>query len=213
MTGERAVIVIGGHPKFDDVTQCWRTSKFNEPGRSDSPGDRLRIDAAAVLAYDCPEWVFIPTGGKGQLQGVLPAALSIADIMTGELVYTGVSRDRILKEDNSGNTWSQLLRTQQIIEAWQLDQPVSILSNGWQLPRIVAMLERAPRLDYFRELQVKGQLGVMSAENVLVKYDTEDWKIVVVAAYLSDNVRACIVREAEGVQQIMEGTYNFVLRS
>lgn len=215
MDKETVVVVIGGGLVPDTASRLgWRTTRFNDWGDNFGVlGDRLRVDASVVLAHDYSEWMFMPSGGQGQLAGIMPEALSIADVLEGEMVESGVSKDRIIKERSSGNTWSQLRRTQNMIEAWQLDQRILILSNTWQLPRIIAMILRAPGLDYFRTLQVNGQLGYLSAEDILTSHDPDKWRLFVEGAYDSERMKERIARDAEGVRQIMEGTYNFILRS
>lgn len=211
MTEETVIALLTGDLTRDGATGLWRTTRFGEQGESGGVGgDQLRVEASAYLGTEHRDWFFIISGGQGRLKNVL-GAQSIAGIVQSELVASGISRDRMFLEETSGNTWSQLIKIQEMIDSWQFDQRIVIVSSRWHTPRVEAMIEYAPRLDGLRTLSGLCQLSVVSAESVLTAHDPEHWKPVIEAAYQAEAMKACVARNAGGVAQIMDGTYSFQL--
>jgi hypothetical protein len=185
---------------------------FNEADDFGVMVDYLRIHAAAVLARQYPELMFITSGGKGQLSGVANLPF-ISEVMMEEMMALGVSRDRIFLESNSGNTYSQLFRIQEMVVGWGLGEDLVLVSNLWQLERMKAMIDYAPQLGTLRRAMVIHRLDLVSAEKILIADDPATWSRLIQEAYATEKVRERVGLEMKGVIDIMAGTYEFVLRS
>lgn len=196
------IYILGGGLIFGDGV--WRTTHFNEQGDAfGALGDRLRVDAAAVLAQQYLDAFLVASGGKGQLRDN-PSAPTIASVLKGELVALGVSEERILEESNSNNTYQQLLELVQLRKAhgWQ---QVDVLTNTWHIPRAVAFLETAKELSTL----VDENIRVVSAEEILVAHDREKWEAAIQTAYSDVAMEERYAREEQGIMAIKNGTYVF----
>ena len=53
----------------------------------------------------------------------------------------------------------------------------------------------------------KIEVELVSAEDVLIEHNPEEWKEIIDSAYKSEEMKKRIKQEEEGVSQIIEGTY------
>ena len=170
-----------------------------------SPGGKLHIYAAAVLAKRDPNMMIFTGGGKGY--GVLPGTPEdrplLAEILRDELLEAGVSLERIVLEYNSNNTYQELLELAKLVER-EHPKSVGIVACRWHIPRIRAMLEvKLP------ELMASTAIEFVPAEDVLIEADSNTWQTLVDDAYKSDWLAARMQMEAHGTKQIRDGTYSF----
>lgn len=193
---DAALFVLGGWPRPDHAG-VWRSSLFEDGGI----GDRLRVEAAALVYKDCPQRIVV-TGGKGKLAYVAGAP-ACASVMKRELFELGVPAEDIFEELGSGNTYEQL----QFIKAALAQFPVShlrILSNRYHLARIDAFLNDDPQL---REWCAQRRIEVEAAEDVVLEHDRLRWHRLITEAYSSPAMRERIEQENRGVRAILSGSY------
>lgn len=193
---EQALFVLGGWP-IADAQGFWHSSLFE----NGSIGDRLRVEAAAVLYRADPQRVIV-TGGEGKLAH-LPQATACASVMRRELIELGVPDGDILEETKAANTYEQL----QFIKYAFVQFPIStlrILSNHYHLPRIDAFLTSDIEL---RDWCAGGQIQMQAAEDVLIQHDFSRWSLLITEAYASTAMHQREEQEFEGVRAIRAGTY------
>lgn len=204
------IVVLGGGLKKD--ANGWRTTNFNDEGDNfGSLGDRLRVDAAYELYKDFfkkkRNFLLLASGGRGQLRNV-PDAPTVASVIKKELLAMGIPGEKILLEENSNNTYQQLQQLIFIIQNLHLKNCL-ILSNGWHLSRIQAMIEYGPGLDFLKEGLTADSITLVSAEEVLLDRDQERWGKFIGDAYNTQGMKERLALEKEGANQIKKGTYKF----
>lgn len=198
----KAVLVLGGGMRKDNKG-IWHTTNFGESGdKNGEIGDRLRVEAAAILFKNEPEISLIVSGGKGQLSDV-PDAPPVAEILKKELWEKGVPEENMIKETESYNTFQQLKNLKNIIKENKL-QRIKILSNGWHLPRVKAMLEN---LEELKDLKKMVNIEFVSAEEVLIENKPELWKEKIELAFASKSMAERIEKEKKGVEDLQKGNY------
>ena len=193
---KQALFVLGGWPQ-PDARGAWHSSLFDNGGI----GDRLRVEAAAVLYRSRPQLIVV-TGGKGKLAH-LAEAVPCASVMKGELIELGVSAADIAEELDAGNTCEQL----QFIKTAFARLPVTslrILSNRYHLPRIGAFLSSDEQL---REWCARGCVRVLAAEEILLDHDPARWQKLIAEAYASPAMQERVQQEERGIRDICAGTY------
>ncbi len=202
MNKKEAIIILGGG--LVNENDKWRTANFTEGDNFGASGDRLRVVAGKYWHSNYPDKLIIVSAGKGQYQNI-PDAPTVAEVMKKELMALGVSASIIEKEEKSGNTWQQLQIVKKIMADKGLDK-LFIMSNEWHLPRVQAMIEVDITLN---NLFHQGKIELISAEQLLLKYASEEWREIIKAAGQSEAMQKRIALEQEGVRQIKEGTYKF----
>ena len=191
-----ALFVLGGWPR-PDRQGVWRSSLFDNGGI----GDRLRVEAAAVLYHAAPKPVIV-VGGKGKLADVAEAP-PCASVMHRELVELGVPAANIRQELNSGNTFEQLQFIRTAISQFGI-VGLRILSNRYHLARIDAFLKSDATL---ADWCARGHIQLQAAEDVLLANDPSRWSLLIAEAYASKEMQKLKEREEEGVRAIQAGTY------
>ena len=197
-----AIVILGGGLK-KDADGRWRTTNYDESGDNFGvSGDRLRVVAANYLYKNNQEQLIIASGGKGQLKNI-PGAPAVSEVLKRELIELGVPEEKIIEENNSGNTYEQLKEIKKIISEKKLKN-IIILSNGWHLPRIKEMLEQFEELKQIFDLT---KVEFLSAEKICLEHDKEAWQEIIEKAYKSEMLKKRIELEQKGVQDIKEGRY------
>ena len=127
---------IHGSPQVMIVLGC----QLREDGPSQLLRDRL--DAALGYWQAHPEGTILLSGGQGPNEPV-----SEAQGMADYLAAHGVPRGQMLLEEQSRNTWQNLLYSWETLEAAGLDprQEVVLVSNGFHLARARLLWERVRR--------------------------------------------------------------------
>lgn len=200
MQKEKNVIaIIGGGLKKENGK--WRTTNFNEGDNFAVQGDRLRVVASSYFYKNNPDLLMIVLGGKGQYKDI-PNAPTVASIIKKELVKLGVLAEKIIKEEQSGNTWQQLQELKNVIAEQELVD-VIVISNEYHLPRIKAMIEKDIDL---KKMYEDGKIKLQSAEEVVIKYEPEQKKEIE-RVYQSKAMQERIALEQKGVRDIKEGRY------
>lgn len=202
---KNAIAVLGGGLVKEKGK--WRTTDFNESDNFGAMGDRLRVTAADYLFKKDPEQIIIVLGGKGQLKDI-PGALAVSRVIKQELVDLGVPADKIIKEEESRDTYQQLMELKKIIQGRKVEKAV-IISNKYHLPRLKAMIKRCPKLLALKKMLAVSRLKLKSAEEVVVKHDSKIWQKIIIEAYSSSAMKERIKLEKKGVKDIKEGRYKF----
>ena len=197
------IVVLGG-AMIKGENGIWRTSNYNEPGDKFGPqGDWMRVVAAAYLCRR-PEDFIIVSGGAGQLCDVAGAP-PVSSVIKKELIELGVPREKIIEESQSGSTYQQLLELKRLAAELKPEK-VIIVSNGWHLPRIRAMIEYCAELkEFFQQIN----FDLISAEKVAIENEPERWEKIIENAFKSEGMQRRIALEEKGVQDIKEGKYKF----
>jgi len=196
---KKAVAIIGGG--LIKEKSKWHTTNFNEGDNFAVQGDKLRVVAANYLYNDNPELLIIASAGKGQYKNI-PDAPTVAEIIKDELVEFGVPEEKIIKEEQSGNTWQQLQELKKIIKKKELDN-IIIVSNKYHLPRIQVMIKKDRD---FKKMFDAAKIKLQSAEEVVIKHDPEQKKEIE-SVYKSKAMQERIALEQKGIRDIKEGRY------
>ena len=133
-TGARTEIAQGeGAPEVMVIFGC----QVKPWGPSELLQDRL--DAALTYLDDHPDMTVVVSGGQGPDE-----PMSEAQCMYDYLVEHGVDGERIVLEDNSGNTWENIQYTQALFQDGTVESTGKILavSNGFHLARIRLLWNR-----------------------------------------------------------------------
>ena len=98
-----------------------------------------RLDEALTYLEGHPDMTVIVSGGQG-----LDEHTSEAACMRDYLVRAGLDEKQILVEDQSHNTWQNMICSAQLMEEHDLDmeQGVLIVSNGFHLTRARMLWDR-----------------------------------------------------------------------
>ena len=98
-----------------------------------------RLDEALTYLEGHPDMTVIVSGGQG-----LDEHASEAACMRDYLVRAGLDEKQILVEDQSHNTWQNMICSAQLMEEHDLDmeQGVLIVSNGFHLTRARMLWDR-----------------------------------------------------------------------
>lgn len=92
-----------------------------------------RLDKALEYLEEHPEVIVVVSGGQGEDE-----PMSEAQAMGNYLLEQGIDQERILLEDQSGNTLENLTMTRALLEAegYDVTQDMIVVSNGFHLTRI-----------------------------------------------------------------------------
>jgi len=202
MIYKKAIIILGGGLVKDKQTDRWRTTNYDEGDNFGVQGDRLRVIAADYLFKDNPEQVIIALGGKGQLKDI-PDAPTVSEVIEKELLELEVPGEKIIKEEESGNSWQQLMGMKKLINELGLED-CKIISNKFHLPRLKAMAELDSDL---KKIMDSSNIDFKSAEEILLKYNPEEWQNEIESVYKSEAMKERIKMEEKGIKDIKDGKY------
>lgn len=201
------IAILGGGLKKDG--RKWRTTNFDEGDEFGCLGDRLRVVAGSYLYRDRekanPNLLMVASGGRGQLEKV-PGAPTLAEVISEELADLGVPAEKILKENQSANTYQQLRELDNLVLNRGLTK-FFIISNEYHLPRVQAMIELAPGLYNLRNLRLNNSLFLESAEKIVLSRERFQWEDVIKRVYATEAMKERVRLEESGVAKIRAGTY------
>lgn len=182
---------------FRESDGKWRTTNYGEGDNFGISGDRLRVEATAILYKQDPNQIIIVSGGKGQLKDVVDAPC-ISTILKSELMELGIPNTAIVEERVSGNSYQQLLTLKKLQE--HLFFFTQIITNIWHIPRTKALTDHIGLEN----------VEFVGAEKIVSLNDPEKWNPIIKSAYSSDALKKRIAIEKKGIEDIKAGTYNFV---
>lgn len=110
-----------------------------------------RLDAALDYLQEHPDMTVVVTGGQGDDEYI-----SEAQCMYDYLTAHGIEAERILREDQSRNTWQNVNLTKELLEeeGVEAEGGVVLVSSGFHLTRIRLLWSRAEGV---------GPVGVLAA--------------------------------------------------
>lgn len=191
-TSDRALLFILSGSLRKDVAGVWHTTMWGDQSEFLVLGDRLRIEAGALLYKHNPETQIVVLGGCGTL--CVAGAPVMSSVMKRELVELGVPADTITEESITRNTMEQVRYIQSLVTSHLPSGELVILSNQYHLPRIQAMLGAS-------------SAKLLGAEDVLLQYDPEKWRGVIETAEQSSRMKEIIAAERQGVEAWRKGEY------
>jgi len=203
---QQAIAILGGGLKWERGR--WRTTNFDEKGNKPSAlGDRLRVVAAAHLYHKNPKQIMIASGGRGHAK-IGSKEPAVATIIVKELKEIKVPPDKIIVEAKSKNTYDQLIAIQNIMSKNSIAS-ITIISNKYHLPRLKTMINHFPELRDLKKKSDGRQLVLRSAEEIVLRYNKEEWQEIIKNAYNSAGIKRRIHLEQKGVEDIKKGKYKF----
>ena len=199
------IIAILGGGVIKGPDGVWCSLDFKSGGALyDAPGSYERVVATSFLWKENQDAFVVVLGGKGQMKNILDAP-TLAEVIARELRELGVPEEKIIEERESGTTYQQLLALVKITKENSAEK-ITIVSNRYHLPRVLAMVHHAPELQEFSLLNIMFQ----PAEDVLIANEPEKWKESIDFVYSSVEMKALTEKEKKGIQQIREGRYKFI---
>ena len=189
-----------------DVKGSWVSTDLTPADNAlGSPGGKLRVYATAFLVNKHPGSFVITGGGKGYdvLSGTPENRPLLAEILLDELIEEGVSKDRIILETNSNNTFQELHEILRIVKDKEIKQ-LCIITNRWHVERLGAMISSK-----YAELRSMADVSILAAEDILLAAEPLKWEEQIREAYESDWMHERLEMESRGALQIKAGTYKF----
>lgn len=126
-----AIIIISAYQKPKSQKLTIVVLGCQVKGSSPSKSLKRRLDTALAFSNDNPETIFIVSGGKGDDEKI-----SEAECMFNYLTKNGVSESRIIKEDTSTNTLSNLRNSKKIIQDFELPKDIVTITDFYHQLRV-----------------------------------------------------------------------------
>ncbi len=203
---KNAIAVLSAGVKKNNAGKWVSTDLTKEDNKLGAPGGKLRVIAASYLYKEYPEAIVIAIGGRGwDVKDDESSRPDLSEILKRELMELGVPKYGILEENKSNKTFEQLKELKKIIDCEKFSE-TTIITNDYHLARVKAMMEYDNELN---ELIVSGRIALQSAEDILLKYDKENWQNTIEKMYNSEEMKKRIEMENKGVEQIKKGVYKF----
>lgn len=203
MNNKEILVIFGGGILVDKEGK-WHTDSdealdiFGKTSNS-----RWRVEAAKYLFNDAHKQIIVASGLKGVYRDLSNFPV-ISSVIKSELVELGIPSESIIEERHSGNTLEQLKEIAKIINSYK-PTTISIISNEWHLPRISAFMRKDRKLSV-----VFKSANLISAEDVLIKYDSQKWLKRIETDRNSEIYKDRKSLEKRGVQDIENEVYKGV---
>jgi hypothetical protein len=157
---------------------------------------KTRVIAAAQLGRVHQKAVLVTTSR------VEPDFPSHASVMATELIRYGIPLGRILLEEQSVNTQTELIEMVKLATRNRWGH-IAVLTNAYHLARVRAMIELFSGLCESKWPQT---VVLVAAENVL-RLRSPHYTRLIAAAESTEAFRGRIEAEKRGLRQLREGTY------
>lgn len=181
----------------------WQTAGFEKDFLPGTVGGKLRVLAGYYLFNELKSPIIVLSGRRKEKE--FKNTPIISSVIKKELVELGLPAKKIIIEENSSNTYQNLLYLIEILKKKKFNT-ILVLSSKYHLPRIKAMIKRAPNLS---ELSKLTKIKYLSAESVLLKKNPQEWRTVIKKAYTGKNMKELMKKEAAGVKDIINGHYKY----
>lgn len=196
MTPDALIVLSAGSVAEKDPQTgrtAYRSTTYEEGDAFGTLGSIARVRAAALLAKKYPQAFLVTTGKEG------PDGMSHARIQASELEALSVSPERIVREESSVNTKTQIEESLRIARerGWRR---VLFISNEYQTERVKTFVEH---LDERPACEVAYQ----GAESVLSEYDPV-FSAEFARIRQSEPYERRLAAEARGVAAIKSGAYH-----
>jgi hypothetical protein len=203
LSGGIVRIVRGVHVRFRST--AYRDLDFHGM----MTAGKTRVIAAAELGRAFPAAMLVPTSR------VEPDFPTHAAVMAAELVRYGVPRERIVLEERSVSTVTELIELPKLAQVYGWRRIV-VVTNAYHFPRIRAMVERLPQFARTDDAQFHASwpsfdggcrtLTLVAAEEVLRLRNPRYDRLIRVAE-ATDAFKKRLEAEERGLRQLLEGTY------
>jgi uncharacterized SAM-binding protein YcdF (DUF218 family) len=212
-----AIIALSGgiRPSISSVSETgFKTLSYADKNETGVVvPSKTRVIATAAIANAIPD-VPIVTNSVDRTQPEWP---SMASVVADELVHRGVDRDRIILEEESFNTATQLIEMINLAvdNGWQR---LSIVANDWYFPRlgefynqlrnVVSYEDPAENaafhaaLDRFEEMG--GQVSLVGSEEVMILAEPRFRTFFAMAEHALEETLAS---ERRGLEALRAGRY------
>lgn len=189
------LVAVLGADIYKDASGVWHTNDLNIRKMGAPVVGSFRVDAAVILAK---------RGYRLFLQGGLATENfpSIASVIESELLEAGVNAEMIIREERSTTTIEQLKELQDFVQKSDIKN-IIILTNGWHLPRVEAIIEARPECSTLCSYRPQLQ----SAEELLLEEDGAMWKEKIEKVAALSEMQAAIKSEQKGVEDLRNGRY------
>lgn len=108
-------------------------------GQEVSPQLKARLDSALAYAEKNPGAIIVVSGGQGPQEDIAEALA-----MERYLIKKGLPADRIIREDKSTSTYTNLVNSKRLLDkAFEGEYKVALLSNEYHILRAVKTAEDA----------------------------------------------------------------------
>lgn len=193
MRKKRYTIIILGGLLRKNAEGKYRTGRFNY----------IRVLAGYYLYRNLSkdnQVRLIVSGGKGIYKNI-PGIPPVASVMKQELIKLGLSPKEIIEEKKTASTYYELIWLKGFLK--KHPGKVIIISNGYHLPRIKAMIGLLPELRV-----IKRSVELVSAEKIALKYN-KNLKYRINKAQQSPKMKKIIAGEKKGIKTLKAGNYKF----
>lgn len=171
-------------------------------------GGKARVFAAAKIAKYFPESIIVTTSR------VEENAPSHAQVMADELAFRGVPKERIVLEEKSRSTITELIEIVKmtISRNWH---EVAIITSDYHLPRVREMLERLEDLsgdsdpdftESWHEFRDQVKVDFIAAEAIL-ESTNEHYKRLLAKVRDSEAYKQRLEAEKKGLGDLQAGRY------
>jgi len=199
---EAIVLLSGG---IEEINNIWKSTDFLDIKKdTKAPGSILRVLATAYFYERNKKDFIIVSGGRGRELEEDSGRPDLSEILKRELIELSIPRDVIVEENRSNTTFEQLKFLIEIIKERDIKK-VFFISNKYHLPRIKAMIKYLDQLIFYKRVN----LNFISAEDILIKIDSQKWKLIILDFYNQDIVKKRVKLEEKGVKDIKLNKYRF----
>lgn len=186
-----AIFPLSGGTLWDEKSGAWRSTTYEEGDSFGTLGGYARIQAGAILARRYPKAKVV--ANTKCLDDRLPTH---ASIHARELEALGVEKERIVLEEKSTTTGTQVLEALALAES-QGWKNILFVSNEYHIPRVQAFYEKA---------KSNVQADSISAESILIA-ESPGFKDAFEIIQKKPAYRLRLKSEAEGLEALRKGVY------
>lgn len=209
-----ALIVVSGGTVLEnksDVSQTWRSTTHLESDAYGILWGEARMQAAYQLGLQFPNSKLVTTSRR--LPVDIPSQTH-ASVIASELIKKGIHPDRIILEELSVNSPTQMGEMFRLSNEFKWSHVV-IVSNLYQLPRLKAIYKYFDKIkgipdeerDAWHAFRKRGVvISFIGAESVLSKLD-KDMSVLVDEVIKSEPYLKRISSEQKGIEDIIAGRY------
>ena len=200
------VFIFGGdicHDKANSFSSLsFRSLRGTEKDASGSCPSYERVQAAAAIWHWNPQLTLVPSEGKSNFSND-PSAPAISTVMCAELEQLGVSREKIIEENQAFNTKEQVLNCAQLSQEYSTPR-TAILSPFYQFPRISALIHILGKT-HAQVANLK-EVYFLSMERILMSDEcSESWMEYFQTLYAVPEMRETFAKDLLGTAQIYTG--------
>lgn len=208
-----AIFVLAGGIRKDKDGK-YRSLTYEESDTSGKiTGSIYRIFATAEISHYFPNTFIVTTSKYAGVKPQEDNTPTIAKVMHDELTSLGVKKEKIILEEESTSTFTELFEMAKLTSQKHWKR-IGVVTNGYHVPRIEKMYELIDKFspdDALLEssieyLKSRVKVTIISSEEILRTVNNDfknlEKKVMTMAAYL-DRVRL----EEKGIRDLKEQKY------